>query len=108
MSIPYQIGGDFLTCQSVVQHLGNGMTEAGGWQDKDTMLRCYDLPDESDLLAVTSESRKRLDSVRPEWDSHPPNGLTKRQSEEQTQKPGVTEVIAGRSIAPPRLELGLS
>lgn len=32
---------------------------AGGWTDFDTMLRCYDQPDEADVLAVTSETRKR-------------------------------------------------
>jgi integrase len=32
---------------------------AGGWTDFDTMLRCYDHPDEADVLAVTSEPRKR-------------------------------------------------
>ncbi|MDQ6635153.1 MAG: tyrosine-type recombinase/integrase [Gemmatimonadota bacterium] len=32
---------------------------AGGWTDFDTMLRCYDQPDDTDLLAVTSEPRKR-------------------------------------------------
>ncbi len=32
---------------------------AGGWTDLDTMLKCYDQPDDADLLAVTSEPRKR-------------------------------------------------
>jgi integrase len=32
---------------------------AGGWTDLDTMLRCYDHPDDADVLAVTSEPRKR-------------------------------------------------
>jgi hypothetical protein len=32
---------------------------AGGWTDVVTMERCYDLPDEADLLAVTSETNKR-------------------------------------------------
>jgi integrase len=32
---------------------------AGGWTDTVTMERCYDLPDEADLLAVTSEANKR-------------------------------------------------
>lgn len=32
---------------------------AGGWSDSQTMLTCYDHPDDSDLLAVTSEQRKR-------------------------------------------------
>jgi integrase len=34
---------------------------AGGWSDFDTMLKCYDQPDDADLLAVTSEPRKRHD-----------------------------------------------
>jgi integrase len=32
---------------------------AGGWTDLDTTLKCYDQPDDADLLAVTSEPRKR-------------------------------------------------
>lgn len=32
---------------------------AGGWTDIDTMIRCYDHPDEADILLVTSEARKR-------------------------------------------------
>ena len=32
---------------------------AGGWSDFDMMLKCYDQPDDADLLAVTSEPRKR-------------------------------------------------
>jgi integrase len=32
---------------------------AGGWSDVQTMLRCYDQPDEADVLEVTSELRKR-------------------------------------------------
>lgn len=34
---------------------------AGGWSDVGTMFRCYDQPDDADVLAVTSESRKRID-----------------------------------------------
>jgi integrase len=34
---------------------------AGGWTDITTMLRCYDHPDDEDVLAVTSEPRKRRD-----------------------------------------------
>jgi hypothetical protein len=34
---------------------------AGGWTDITTMLRCYDHPDDADVLAVTSEPRKRRD-----------------------------------------------
>ena len=34
---------------------------AGGWSDFDTMLRCYDIPEDADVLAVTSEVRKRRD-----------------------------------------------
>ncbi len=36
---------------------------AGGWSDFETMLRCYDQPDDADLLAVTSEPRKRREAV---------------------------------------------
>ena len=36
---------------------------AGGWTDVVTMERCYDLPDEADLLAVTSETNKRLEQL---------------------------------------------
>ena len=32
---------------------------AGGWSDVVTMERCYDLPDDVDVLAVTSASYKR-------------------------------------------------
>ncbi|HEX5073563.1 MAG TPA: hypothetical protein VFW03_10165, partial [Gemmatimonadaceae bacterium] len=32
---------------------------AGGWDDLATMNQCYDQPDDEDLLAVTSETRKR-------------------------------------------------
>jgi integrase len=32
---------------------------AGGWTDVATMERCYDLPDDADVLAVTSETNKR-------------------------------------------------
>ena len=32
---------------------------AGGWTDFDTMLRCYDQPDDADVLAVTSETKRR-------------------------------------------------
>lgn len=32
---------------------------AGGWTDLDTMLRCYDQPDDADLLAVTSVTKRR-------------------------------------------------
>ena len=35
---------------------------AGGWTDLATMERCYDLPDEADILAVTSETNKRRES----------------------------------------------
>jgi hypothetical protein len=36
---------------------------AGGWTDMATMERCYDLPDDADLLRVTSEKNKRRESV---------------------------------------------
>jgi hypothetical protein len=32
---------------------------AGGWSDLDTMLRCHDHPDDADVLAVTSETKRR-------------------------------------------------
>lgn len=35
---------------------------AGGWTDFDTMMRCYDIPEDADVLAVTSETRKRRDA----------------------------------------------
>jgi len=31
---------------------------AGGWQDTDTLLKCYQQPDNETLLAVMSEERK--------------------------------------------------
>ena len=33
----------------------------GGWTDYDTMTRCYHIPEDEDVLAVTSEPRKRRD-----------------------------------------------
>ena len=38
---------------------------AGGWTDMATMERCYDLPDDADVLAVTSETNKRRESAPP-------------------------------------------
>jgi len=38
---------------------------AGAWTDFDTMLKCYDQPDDADLLAVTSEPRKRRETNGP-------------------------------------------
>ena len=38
---------------------------AGGWTDFDTMMRCYDIPEDSDVLAVTSETRKRREASAP-------------------------------------------
>jgi hypothetical protein len=35
------------------------VAHAGGWDDVGTMLRCYDHPEVADILAVTSETRKR-------------------------------------------------
>ena len=35
---------------------------AGGWTDFETMTKC-DVPDEADVLAVTSETRKRHETV---------------------------------------------
>lgn len=37
---------------------------AGGWSDVQTMLKCYDHPEDADLLAVTSEPRKRREQLR--------------------------------------------
>jgi hypothetical protein len=36
---------------------------AGGWTDMATMERCYDLPDDVDVLAVTAETNKRRELV---------------------------------------------
>jgi hypothetical protein len=35
------------------------VAHAGGWDDVGTMLRCYDHPEDADILDVTSETRKR-------------------------------------------------
>jgi integrase len=35
---------------------------AGGWSDFETMFRCYDIPEDADVLAVTSEPRKRREA----------------------------------------------
>ena len=40
-------------------HPVKAVAVAGGWTDIATMLRCYDHPDDADVLAVTSEPRKR-------------------------------------------------
>ena len=32
---------------------------AGGWTDMTTMERCYDLPDDEDVLKVTGETNER-------------------------------------------------
>ena len=89
-------------------HPIKAVAEAGGWQDLDTMQRCYDLPEDSDILAVTSEHRKRSEKIGLDANRGEANGPTKGQDGPTKQKPGVTEVIAGLTIAPPRLELGLS
>jgi integrase len=39
------------------------VAEAGGWDDIGTMERSYDLPDEEDILAVTSETKKRYENA---------------------------------------------
>jgi len=36
---------------------------AGGWTDLVTMERCYDLPDGADLLAVTTDTNKRRETL---------------------------------------------
>lgn len=36
---------------------------AGGWTDAATMDKCYDLPDDADVLAVTSETHKRREAL---------------------------------------------
>ena len=38
--------------------LQKAVAHAGGWDDVGTMLRCYDHPEDADILAVTSETRK--------------------------------------------------
>ena len=42
-------------------HPVKAVAVAGGWNDIATMLRCYDHPDDADVLAMTSEPRKRRD-----------------------------------------------
>ena len=42
-------------------HPTKAVAVAGGWTDVATMERCYDIPDDADLLAVTSEPHKRSD-----------------------------------------------
>jgi hypothetical protein len=39
-----------------------GIRYGGGWDDIATMNQCYDQPDDTDLLAVTSETRKRRET----------------------------------------------
>ncbi|MEE9183508.1 MAG: hypothetical protein V3U39_03400, partial [Acidimicrobiia bacterium] len=34
------------------------VAQAGGWSDTQTLLTCYQQPDQETLLAVVSESRK--------------------------------------------------
>ena len=34
------------------------VAEAGGWNDTQTLLTCYQQPDQETLLAVVSETRK--------------------------------------------------
>ena len=46
-------------------HPVKAVAVAGGWTDISTMLRCYDHPDDADVLAVTSEPRKRREFVAP-------------------------------------------
>ena len=43
-------------------HPLKAVMEAGGWSDVNTMLRCYDHPEASDVLPVTGETRKRRES----------------------------------------------
>jgi integrase len=45
------------------RHPIKAVAVAGGWTDVETMTRCYDMPDEADVLAVTSEPRKRSEAV---------------------------------------------
>jgi integrase len=45
------------------QHPIKAVANAGGWSDVTTMLRCYDQPDDADILAVTSEPRKRRETL---------------------------------------------
>ncbi|HEY2376940.1 MAG TPA: tyrosine-type recombinase/integrase [Gemmatimonadaceae bacterium] len=44
-------------------HALKAVMQAGGWSDVNTMLRCYDHPEASDVLAVTAEPRKRKEST---------------------------------------------
>lgn len=39
------------------------VAHAGGWDDFDTMIRCYDHPEDADVLMATSETRKRREAV---------------------------------------------
>ena len=45
-------------------HPDKAVALAGGWHDFQTMIRCYDHPAASDVLAVTGELQKRRDSVK--------------------------------------------
>jgi integrase len=44
------------------------VAHAGGWDDVGTMLRCYDHPEDEDILAVTSEPRKRRELAKANTD----------------------------------------
>lgn len=39
-------------------HPLKAVADAGGWTDLETMIRSYDVPDDADILAVTSEPRR--------------------------------------------------
>jgi integrase len=43
-------------------HPVGAVAKAGGWTDITTMLKCYDIPDDEAILAVTSEPRRRREA----------------------------------------------
>lgn len=66
--LPKLVGG---TChpyrrkwRSERSHLpAKAVAVAGGWSDMDTMFRCYDHPDDQDVLVVTGETKKRRETL---------------------------------------------
>lgn len=40
------------------------VAEAGGWKDYDTLIRCYQRPDEATLLRVMNEPRKVMERAQ--------------------------------------------
>jgi hypothetical protein len=43
-------------------HPVTAVAKAGGWTDITTMLRCYDIPDDDAILAVTSKPKRRREA----------------------------------------------